>query len=171
LRAAFAAALLLCFASSSIGQTATPAVVPGDPTLRIEPLKPIVKEGELIGMLLVFTGGARETILILPMGADASGIISWRATEIASGQEWKASRRDPRSFAADDRHRFPAGARLERRYDGLWFENAEHPYGGELPPGKYRIVATYDEARTFNRKNQTSRVIQSEPVEFEVTAR
>jgi hypothetical protein len=162
---------VLCFASSAFGQATAPTGIPGDLTLHLEPLQPTVKQGEEIGMLLVFVGGAREATLILPMGADASGIISYRATEIASGREWKASRRDPRSFAADDRRRLAAGGRLERRYDALWFENPEQPFGGELPAGKYRIVVTYDETRTFNTENRTTRVIHSEPVEIVVTAR
>ena len=59
--------------------------------------------------------------------------------------------------------------RLERRYDALWFENPEQRFGGALPAGRYRIVATYDETRTFNHENRTTRVVHSEPVEFEVT--
>lgn len=42
---------------------------------------------------------------------------------------------------------------------------------GDLPAGTYRIVATYDEGRTFGPENRTSRVIRSEPVEIVVTAR
>jgi hypothetical protein len=60
-RAALAAAPVLCFASSAFGQAATPAAVPGDLTLHLEPLKLVVKQGEEIGMLLVFVGGTRET--------------------------------------------------------------------------------------------------------------
>jgi len=121
-------------------------------------------------MALVFMSGARETTLFLPMGADPSGILTYRATEIASGREWIGSRRDSRSFAgtppAPRRRR-----RLELHHDALWFEGAENPMAGNLPAGTYRIVAICDEGRTFRPENGGSRMIRSEPVEIVVTAR
>ena len=148
-RGAFAL-LVACFALPAVGQIATSEI-----TLRLEPLKAAVKEGEEIGVKLVFVGGAHETTLILPMGADPSGIITFRATEVASGREWAGSKRDPRSFAADDRHRLPAGGRLERHYHALQFEGPDTLYPRNLPAGTYRIIAIYDEGRTFRPENRT----------------
>lgn len=164
-------AALACLALCAFDGAATSAMAAEEITLRVEPLKASVKPGEEIGVKLIFIGGARETTLILPMGADASGIITFRATEAASGREWTASKHDPRSFAADDRRPFPAGGRLELLYDALWFEDPARPFQGGLPAGTYRIVTTYDEGRTFRAENRTSRVIHSEPAEITVTAR
>jgi hypothetical protein len=131
----------------------------------------VVKEGEEIGMKVVFIGGAQETTLTMPMGADPSGIISYRVTEIASGREWTAVNRDSRSFAADAHRRIPAGGRLEQHHDVLEFRAQKEHVREVLPAGTYRIVITYDEARTFRPENRTSRVLRSEPVEIVVTAR
>jgi len=165
-RGAFAALFVACFAFPAIGEIASNEV-----TLRVEPLKTTVKEGEEIEVTVVFVGGVQEKTLILPMGADPSGIISYRATEIGSGRDWMGSRRDSRSFAADDRRRLAAGARLQWHHDALRFEGVDNALAGNLPAGTYRIVAIYDEARTFRPENRGSRMIRSEPVEIVVTAR
>ena len=170
-RVALAAVLVACFASYAQGQTAAPTTLPGEMTLRLEPLKAAVKEGEEIGMKVIFVGGAHETTRILPIGADPSGIISYRAIEVVSGQEWAAFIRDPRSFAADTRLRLPAGGRHERSHHVLEFEGPNSITPGNLPAGTYRFVATYDEGRTFRPENRTSSVIRSEPVEIVVSAR
>ena len=169
-RAALAAVLVASLASYAQGQTATPTVS-SEVTLRLEPLRAAVKEGDEIGMKLTFVGGAQETTLILPMGADPSGIIIFRAIEVGSGRQWTGSKRDPRSFAADARQHLPAGARLEQHHQALQFEGPDTLFPGNLPVGTYRIVATYDEGRTFRPENRTSRVIHSEPVDIVVTAR
>ena len=145
-------------------------------TLRVELSKATVKEDEAIEILVVFVGGTQETTLILPMGADPTGILTYRAIEVASGREWAAADLDPRSFAADARERLPAGGRRERRRRLLQFDApknyiAVYQPARNLPPGKYRIIAIYDEGRTFRIENRTSRVIRSEPVEIEVTSR
>jgi len=170
-RAALAAVLVPCFVSYAQAQTTTPALVLSELTLLLEPLKAAVKEGEEIGMKLTFVGGAQETTLILPMGADPTGIISFRAIEVVSGREWTGSKRDPRSFAADSHQRLPAGARLERQHHALQFEGPDTLYPGNLPAGTYRIIATYDEGRTFRPEHRTSRMVRSEPVEIVVTVR
>ena len=170
-RAALVAVLVACFASNAQGQTAPPALVLSGIALLLEPLKAAVKEGEDIGVKLTFVGGAQETTLILPMGADPTGIISFRAIEVVSGREWTGSKRDPRSFAADGHQRLPAGARLERQHHALQFEGPDTLYPGNLPAGTYRIIATYDEGRTFRPEHRTSRMVRSEPVEIVVTAR
>ena len=139
--------------------------------LRLEPRATAVREGDEIGMTLVFVGGSHETTLILPMGADPSGIISYRVTEIASGRERTATNRDTRSFAADAHRRIPAGGRLEQHHDELEFRGPKEHVREVLPAGTYRIVVTYDEARTFRPENRTSRVLRSKPVEIVVTAR
>lgn len=162
---------MLCFASSAFGQPATSTVVSSDLTLHIEPLKTTVKEDEPIGVKLVFVGGAHETTLILPMGADPSGIVTYRATDVASGREWTGTKRDPRSFAADARQLLPAGGRLERHHDALQFETPGNLMPGNLPAGTYRIVAIYDEGRTFRPENRGSRTVRSEPAEIAVTTR
>ena len=140
-------------------------------TLRLEPLKAAVKEGEEIGMMVVFVGGAHETTLILPLGADPTGMITYRVTEIASGREWAAANHDPRSFAADTRRRVPAGGRLEQRHNVLEFKAPDSPLWEYLPAGTYRVTGTYDEGKAFRPENRTSRALRSEPVEFVVTAR
>jgi hypothetical protein len=140
-------------------------------TLRLEPLAAVVREGEEIGMKVVFIGGAQETTLILPMGADPTCIISFRVTNIASGREWTAAKRDPRSFAADAHQRLPAGGRLEQHHHALEFRGEKVHVREVLPAGTYRIVVTYDEGNTFRPENRTSRVLRSEPVEIVVTAR
>jgi hypothetical protein len=167
--------LVACFASCAFGETAT-STTPGEFTLHLEPLKATVKEGEAIGVKLAFVGGAHETTLILPMGADPSGILTYRAIEVASGREWAAADLDPRSFAADARQRLPAGERLERHRSLREFEApksrlAVYRPARNLPAGRYWIVATYDEGRTFQPENRTSRMIRSEPAEIVVTAR
>ena len=164
-RTALAAVLVTCFVSSALGQ------FPGDLTLQLQPLKAAVKEGEEIGVTVVFVGGTHETTLILPMGADPSGIITFRAIDVTSGREWTGSKRDPRSFAADDRHRLAAGTRLERHHHALRFDGLDYSMAGNLPAGTYRIIAIYDEGRTFRAENRTSRIIRSEPVDIVVTAR
>jgi hypothetical protein len=169
--AALASLLVMCLAVCTVFSATAASMDPSEVTLQLKPLKAAVNEDENIGMALVFTGGARETTLILPMGADPSGILTYRATEVASGREWIGSRRDSRSFAADAPRRLAAGERLELHHDALWFEGAENPMAGNLPAGTYRIVATYDEARTFRPKHRGSRMIRSEPVEIVVTGR
>jgi hypothetical protein len=164
-RTALAVVLVMCFVSSALGQVA------GELTLQLKPLKAALKEDEDIGMALVFVGGARETTLILPMGADPSGIITYRATGVPSGREWIGARRDSRSFAADAPRRLAAGERLELHHDVLRFEGTDNSMAGNLPAGTYRIVAIYDEGRTFRPQHRGSRMIRSEPVEIVVTAR
>ena len=122
-RAALTAVLVACFALCAFSATAASVVAPGEVTLRLEPLKAAVKEGEEIGMLVVFVGGANETTLILPLGADPTGLITYRVIEVASGREWTATNRDYRSFAADARRRVPAGGRLERHHTALDFRS------------------------------------------------
>jgi hypothetical protein len=169
-------AALACLAVCSFGGAASSAIAADNVTLRLEPLKPVVKEDEAIEMLVVFVGGADETTLILPMGADPSGILTYRAIEVASGREWTAADLDPRSFAADARQRLPAGGTHQRRPRLLQFDApknyiAVYQPARNLPPGTYRIVAIYDEARTFRPENRGSRMIRSEPVQIVVTAR
>jgi hypothetical protein len=173
--AALAALLVACFASCAFGETAL-STTPGEVTLHLEPLKASVKEDEAIEMLVVFVGGAHETTLILPMGADPTGILTYRAIEVASGREWAAADLDPRSFAADARQRLPAGGKHQRRRRLLQFDApknyiAIYQPARNLPAGTYRIIAIYDEARTFRPENRGSRMIRSEPVEIVVTAR
>lgn len=158
----------------TFGGAASPALAADEVTLHVELSKASVKEGEEIRMKLVFTGGARDTVLILPMGADASGIFSYLATELTTGQEWVAMSRDQRSFAADDRRPLPAGGRIEWNHAVLWFEDPERPLRAgwqDLPAGKYRIVAIHDETKTFRPEKRGFRVIRSEPVEIVVTPR
>src|SRR4051812_3034656 len=112
-RAALAAVFMACFGLCALGGTAMSAEVAGEVSLRLEPRRSVVKEGDEIGIVAVFLTGAREATLILPLGADASGIISFRAIDVASGQEWTATNRDARSFAADAHVRVPAGGRIE----------------------------------------------------------
>jgi len=164
------ALLVACFASCAFSQTEPPATAASGLTLRLVPLKATVKEGEAIGMTVVFMGGAHETTLILPAGADASGLITYRAVETASGREWTATHRDPRSFAADTRRSIPAGGRLEQQHHALDFKGPGIVMGN-LPAGRYRLVVTYDEGNTFRPENRTSRVLRSKPVEIVVKAR
>ena len=147
------------------------AETPNEVSLRLEPRQTVVKEDDEIGIVAVFLAGAQEAMLILPLGADASGIISFRAVDMASGREWTATNRDARSFAADAHVRVPAGGRIERHHDTLQFKGPGDHMAGNLPVGRYRIVATYDEGRTFRLENRNSRVIRSVPVEIVVTAR
>src|SRR2546423_7206344 len=105
--------------------TAASTNVPGELTLHLEPLKAAGKEGEEIGGTVVFVGGAHGTTLTLPMGADPSGIITYRATEVASGRELIGARRDSRSFAADARRSLAAGEKLDLRHDALRFEGTD----------------------------------------------
>jgi hypothetical protein len=163
--------LVACLVSCTFGGRATATASPKEVTLRLEPLKAAVKQGEAIAMKVVFVGAVDETTLILPMGADASGIISFRVIEIGSGREWPAADRDPRSFAADSRRRLPAAGSIELHHFVRDFETPGNPVPGSLPAGRYRIVCTYDEGRTFSPENRTSRVLRSEPVEIAVTAR
>jgi hypothetical protein len=169
--AALAAVLVAGFAFCAFDATAASTNVPGELTLQLEPLKAAVKEGEEIGVTLVFVGGAHATTLTLPMGADPSGIITYRATEIASGRELIGARRDSRSFAADTHRRLAAGEKLDLGHDALRFEGIDNAMAENLPAGTYRIVAIYDEGRTFRPENGGSRMIRSEPVEIMVTAR
>jgi hypothetical protein len=169
-RAALASVLVAGFAVWAFGATAA-SPTPSEATLHLEPLKAAVKEGEEIGVILVFVGGARETTLTLPMGADPTGIITYRATEVPSGKELIGARRDSRSFAADTHRRLAAGEKLDLHHDALRFEGTDYSMAGNLPAGTYRIVAIYDEGRTFRPENQGSRMIRSEPVEIVVTAR
>ena len=172
--AALAALLVACFAICTFSGAASPAMAADGVTLRVELAKTTVKEGEEIRMKLVFTGGARDTALILPMGADPTGILTYRAIEVASGREWAAADLDPRSFAADARQRIPAGGKLElhrslREFEAPKNHIAVYQPARNLPAGKYRIVAIYDEGRTFRIENRTPRMIRSEPMEIEVT--
>jgi hypothetical protein len=168
--AALAAMLVACLVLCTDGGRATAAASPKELTLRLELVKAAVKEGEAIAMKLVFVGGEDETTLILPMGTDASRIISYRLID-GSGREWTVADLDPRSFAADSRTRLPAGESIELHHTAHEFETPASPISGGLPAGRYRIVCTYDETRTFSAKNRTSRVLRSEPVEIVVTAR
>ena len=168
--AALAPVLVACLVLCTFGARATAAASPKEVTLRLVPLKAAVKQGEAIAMKVVFVGGADETTLILPMGADPSGIISFRAIEIDSGREWAVADRDPRSFAADFRRRLPAGGSIERHHAAREFEGPNDLLPKSLPAGRYRIVCIYDESRTFSPENRTSRVLRSEPVEIVVTA-
>jgi len=164
------AALAACIAFCAFAVTAISAPAQREPTLLLKPHKSILKQGEAIGMTVTFVGGTEETTLILPMGADPSGIISYSAVEIATGRKWIGSNRDARSFAADSRERIPAGGRRERHHDALEFRG-QGIVPGNLPAGRYRIVVTYDERNTFRPENRTSRVLRSKPVEIVVRAR
>jgi hypothetical protein len=144
----------------------------GEVAVRLEPRETIVREGEEIGVTVIFTGGAQEAMLLLPMGADPTGIIRFRVRDIASRREWTASRRDFRSFAADSSRRLPAGGRLQLRYDTLEFRDPDKPaLRAALPAGKYRIVVDYDERNAFPPENRGSRVLRSYPVDIVVMAR
>jgi hypothetical protein len=167
---ALAAVLLACLALCVFGARPAAAASPKEVSLRLVPVKATVKEREAIGLRIVFMGGTDETTLILPIGADASGIVTFRLIEIGSGREWAVADRDPRSFAADTRRRLPAGASIELHRTAHEFETPDNPIPGSLPAGSYRIVCTYDEGRTFSPENRTSRVLRSEPVEIVVTA-
>ncbi len=169
-------AALAGLAICTFGGAASTAMAAEEVTLHLEPSQAVVKEDEAIEMLVVFVGGAHETTLILPMGADPTGILTYRAIEVASGREWAAADLDPRSFAADARQRLPAGGRRELHRSLREFEApknfiAVYQPARNLPPGKYRIVAIYDEGRTFRIENRTSRMIRSEPAEIVVTPR
>ncbi len=127
---------------SAFGQTPSFPIA-GDVTLRLEPRETIVRQGEEIGITVIFAGGVQETTLILPMGADPSGIVSFRVSDIASGRQWIAARRDPRSFAADSRERLPAGGRRQLRYETLEVRDPDKSaFAANLPAGKYRIIAS-----------------------------
>jgi hypothetical protein len=169
--AALAPVLVACLVLCTFGGRATATASPKEVSLRLVPLKAAVKQGEAIAMRVVFVGGADETTLILPLGADPSGIITFRVIEIGSGRQWAVANRDPRSFAADSRRRLPAGGSIELLHDAREFEDPNNPFPENLPAGRYRIVCTYDEGRTFSPENRTSRVLRSEPVEIVVTAR
>ena len=169
-RAPLAAILLACFTLCASSTTATSFDISGV-TLRLEPRAVTVKQGEDIDMTVVFIGGAQETTLILPMGADPSGIISFRVTDVASGREWTAARRDPRSFAADGRRSLAAGGKLELHYHALEVRGEKAHVWETLPAGTYRFAVTYDESRTFRPENRALRVLRSEPVEIMVTPR
>jgi hypothetical protein len=169
--AALAPVLVACLILFTFGGTATAIASPREATLRLVPLEATVKQGETIRLRVVSVGGEDETTLILPMGADASGIITYRVTEIGSGREWTAANLDLRSFAADSRRRLPVGGSIELLHDTLGFQGPNDPDPRSLPAGRYRIVCTYDEGRTFSPENRTSRVLRSEPVEVVVTAR
>jgi len=169
-RAALAAVLVASFALCAFGGTATSTMVRDEVTLQVEPLKAVVKQGEEIGMMVVFVGGAHETTLILPLGVDL-GIITFRVIEVASGREWAVADRDSRSVAGDVRQRLPAGERLELRRRALEFKAPDNSVVGNLPAGTYRIVAIYDEGKAFYPTNQTSRILRSEPVDIVVTVR
>jgi hypothetical protein len=149
--------LVACFVFCALCGTAISAMAASELTLRLEPLKATVKEGEAIGMTMVFVGGAHETTLIMTMGADPSGMITYR--------EWTAANRDPRSFAADRRRRIAAREKLEQHHHALDFKGPGSVMGN-LPAGRYRIVVN-----TFRSENRTSRVLRSRPVEIVVTAR
>jgi hypothetical protein len=168
--AAIASVLVACMVFCSFGGSMTVAASPKEVTLRLMPLKAAVRQGEAIELRVVFVGGADETTLILPMGADPSGIITCGAIEIASGRQWSAADRDPRSFAADSRRRLPAGGSIKLHRYVLGFEAPGDLLPASLPAGRYRIVCTYDEGRTFSPENRTSRLLRSEPVEIVVTA-
>jgi hypothetical protein len=168
--AALALVLVACLVLCSFDARTTATASPKEVALRLVPVKAAVKEREAIGLRIVFMGGADETTLILPMGADASGIVSFRLIEIGSGREWAVADRDPRSFAADTRRRLPAGASIELHRTAHQFKTPDNPIPGSLPAGRYRIVCTYDEGRTFSPENRSSRVVRSEPVEIVVTA-
>ena len=165
-----AAILLACLTLFAFSTAATSFDLSGV-TLRLEPRAVTVKEGEDIDMTVVFIGGVRETTLILPMGADPSGIISFRVTDVASGREWAAARRDPRSFAADGRQRLAAGGKLELHYQALEIRGEKAHVWETLPVGTYRFVVTYDESRTFRPENRALRVLRSERVQIVVTPR
>ena len=165
-----AAILLACFTLCASSTTAMSFDLSGV-TLRLEPHATTVKEGEDIGMTVVLIGGAHETTLILPMGADPSGIISFRVTDVASGREWAAARRDPRSFAADGRQRLAVGGKLELHYQALEIRGEKVQVWETLPAGTYRFVVTYDESKTFRPENRALRVLRSEPVQVVVTPR
>lgn len=167
---ALTAALVACLALCGLSGLAISASFQRELTLQLKPLKTIVKQDEAIGMMVVFVGGAQETTLVLPAGADASGIITYQAVEIASGREWAASYRDPRSFAVDARRSIPAGGKLEQHHHALDFKGPGVVLGNP-PAGRYRIVVIYDERNTFRPENRTSRVLRSKPVEIVVTAR
>jgi hypothetical protein len=142
-----------------------------EPTLHVEPLQASTKQGQPIGVKLVFLGGATDTTLILPMGADASGIITYQLTNTTTRATWTAALKDERSFAADNRRPLPAGGKIELTHDTLVFER---PGGGlepELPAGRWQIVAIHDEGHTFRLENRTGRVLRSPPVEIVVDPR
>jgi hypothetical protein len=142
--------------------------------LRLDPLHPVTKQGENIGVKLTFTGGAADTTLVLPMAADAGGILTYQVAEVVSGHRWEGVRQDVRSFAQDVRRPLPAGGKIELTHDALVFAPAPGEPGPPipvptLPAGTYRIVCTYDEGRTFSPENRGSRVLHSDPVEIVVT--
>ena len=67
-------AALAGLAICTFGGAASSAMASDDVTLRVELAQATVKEDEPIEVLLVFVGGAQETTLVLPMGADPTGI-------------------------------------------------------------------------------------------------
>ena len=162
--------LLACLTLCASSTTAASFDVSGV-TLRLEPRAVTVKEGEDVDLTVVFIGGAQETTLILPMGADPSGIISFRVTDVASGRAWTAARRDRRSFAADGRQRLAVGGKLELHYQALEIRGDRVHVRETLPAGTYRFAVTYDESRTFRPENRALRVLRSEPVQIVVTPR
>lgn len=168
---ALAAMFVACLPAFAFGQTPLLPIA-GDVTVWLEPRETVVREGETIGITVVFAGGVQGTTLILPMGADASGLISFRISDISSGRQWIAARRDPRNFAADSGERLPAGGRRQLHYDTLEFRDSDKSaFAANLPAGKYRIVVVYDEGNAFRPENRGLRVLRSAPAAIVVTPR
>src|SRR5580704_16757927 len=125
----------------------------GEVTLRLEPLEATTKQGEKIGVKLIFVGGTYDTTLVLPAGADPSGVLAYHLTDVASAHAREARASDPRSFAADALRPLAAGASIEVVHAELEFERPEG-WTPVLPAGRYRIVGTYDEGKALRPANR-----------------
>jgi hypothetical protein len=160
-----------------------PAVAPTSLQLIVKTNKSKYASEEPVELTITFLNTGKSPVdIMLPMGADASGIFKYELVEMETKAKWTACQCSLRSFAADARHSIAPGATQRYTESSLSYQNvetgpAEHDSGtrlsslGLLPPGHYQLTAIYDGQRTFYPKNRLPILLKSEHVNFSVEAK
>jgi hypothetical protein len=137
--------------------------------LTVEMAKISFEYEEPLSLTLTFYNTANRTAaLILPMGADASRLFTYEIVETGTKKKWMAYQCSPRSFASDEQRMIAAGGTCHYTESELGIHGEGIIYQSFLPPGHYRLTATYDGQRTFNPDNKTAVCLKSNEVRFSV---
>ncbi len=137
--------------------------------LTVEMAKGAFKAEEPLALTLTFSNisnGAAS--IMLPMGNDVHGLFTYEIVETGSEKNWLAQQCSPQSFANDERRVLAAGATCHHTESQLSFRSQGVPFTNFLPPGHYRLAATYDGQRTFDPKNKIPLFLKSNTVKFSI---
>jgi len=140
--------------------------------LTVEMAKESFTSDEPLSLTLTFLNTSDRTAsIMLPQGADAKGLFTYEIVQSDCNKKWSAQQCSPRSYAADLRRMIDAGASCNYHESELGFQTGELPYSNFLPPGHYRLTATYDGQRTFYPQNKIPLCLKSNSVKFSIMAK